>query len=246
MRGAAGHPDVALAAGDPCPRSPGFAAIVDAATRELLAIRATGGASGPPPSADKQASPAGLPAGLLWRLTADREQRRAAFTAVAALGWAGDVHVRVLAASCEDSDVCSMALLADARAAGIVPGRIVLEISETEAVRDPDLLARATGLWRAMGFRTATRHFGGGLSGLALMLLLEPAVVCLDGDWIRRVAIDGGTRIIVAGLVNTCRELGCEIIADGVISDRLSLVLVDLGVRCQSGPLFSLPAGLSR
>jgi len=132
-----------------------------------------------------------------------------------------------------------MALVADARAAGIKPDRIVLEISETEEVDDPAKLALATALWRSLGFRTATRHFGAGLSGLAMLLRLEPDLVCLDGDWVRRVSIDAGTRIIVAGVVNTCRELGCAVVADGVVSQRLSQILVDLGIRSQSGPLFS-------
>ena len=62
----------------------------------------------------------------------------------------------------------------------------------------------------------------------------------------RRVSIDAGTRIIVAGVVNTCRELGCEVVADGVISERLSQTLVDLGIRSQSGPLFAhLLGGMS-
>ncbi len=236
---------LALRIGDALPsRSPRFDAIVDAETRTLQAVRAHG-----PAMLEDGAMAAWLAnqptsAGLLWRLTADREQRRAAFAATAAVGWEGDLHVCMLASSSEDNDACSMGLLADARQYGIAHHRIVLEISETEAVQSPDQLARAAGLWRAMGFRTGILRFGGGLSGLALMLLLEPAVVCLDGDWIRRVAIDHGTRIIVAGIVNTCRELGCQAIADGVISDRLSVVLSDLGVRCQSGPLFTLPAGL--
>lgn len=174
----------------------------------------------------------------LWRLASDRDRRRAALFRATRSGWEGTVHVQILAASADDCEVCSMALVADARAAAIKPERIVLELSESEEVEDPAKLALAAGLWRSLGFRTAIRNFGGGLSGLGMLLRLEPDLICLDGNWVRRVAIDNGTRIIVAGVVNTCRELGCTVIADGVISEKLSLALSDLGIGLQSGPLF--------
>lgn len=174
----------------------------------------------------------------LWRLAEDRDRRRRALAHAAGLGWNGPVHIEILAASAEDREVCTAALLADAHAARIKPQRIVLELSETEAVEDPAKLALATAAWRAIGFRNATRHFGSGLSGLGKLLRLEPDLVCLDGGWVRRVAIDPGTRIILAGVVSTCSELGCEVIADGVISATLSNILRELGIVLQSGTYF--------
>jgi EAL domain-containing protein (putative c-di-GMP-specific phosphodiesterase class I) len=218
--------------------SPELEAIVAADRLDLIAIRALPGAWSPK-SIDRLSAADSTTEDTLWRLASDRDRRRSALFHAARSGWQGPVHVQIMAASAEDCEVCSMALVADARAAGIKPDRIVLEMSETEEVDDPAKLALATALWRSLGFRTATRHFGGGLSGLAMLLRLEPDLVCLDGDWIRRVAVDAGTRIIVAGVVNTCRELGCEVLADGVVSERLSQALADLGIRNQSGPLFA-------
>ncbi len=215
---------------DPVPASSGLEVIVDATSRVLMALRVS-----PGPQSDVWR---GQLRGLM-RLAEDRERRRSAMARAAQSGWEGDVHLQILAASCTDRDVCGMALLADARTFGLSPERIVLEISETEEIGDPQCVADVTRLWRSMGFRSATRHFGGGVSGLSLLLTVEPSVVCLDGAWIRRVAVDNGTRIIVAGMVNTCRELGCEVIADGIISERLSEALSSLGVHAQSGPLFS-------
>ena len=207
-----------------------FEVIVDARSRQLHALRV---------NVPVQPQPEALRMQGLMRLADDRERRRSAMAEAARLGWEGDVHLQILAASCTDRDVCGMALLADARLYGLKPERLVLEISETEDIRDPECLAVATRLWRSLGFRSCTRHFGGGVSGLSMLLSVEPSVVCLDGAWIRRVAVDNGTRIIVAGMVNTCRELGCEVIADGIISERLSEGLSALGVHVQSGPLFT-------
>lgn len=218
--------------------SPELEVIVSADSGEAVAVRALPGAW-TPRAIDRLSMAASSSEDTLWRLAADRDRRRAALFCAARAGWKGRVHVPIMAASAEDSDVCSMALVADARAAGIKPDRIVLELSEAEEVDDIAKLALATGLWRSLGFRTATRHFGAGLSGMSMLLRLEPEWVCMDGDWARRVSIDPGTRIIVAGVARTCEDLGCEVIADGVISARLSENLVDLGIRLQSGPLFA-------
>ncbi|MDE3009673.1 MAG: EAL domain-containing protein [Pseudomonadota bacterium] len=217
--------------------TPELEAIVSAEVPELIAIRAVPGMWSAR-AIDRVSSAASSIEDTLWRLASDRDRRRASLFRAARAGWRGPVHVQIMAASADDCEVCSMALVADARAAGIKPERIVLEISETEEVEDAAKLALATALWRSLGFRTATRNFGAGLSGLAMLLRLEPDLVCLDGDWVRRVSIDQGTRIIIAGVVNTCRELGCAVIADGVVSERLSQTLIDLGIDKQSGPLF--------
>ena len=224
------------------PQVPELEAIVAADTQALIGVRALP-APWTPAAIDRVGYAAANAHDTLWRLASDRDRRRSALFHVARTGWAGPVHVEIMAASADDCEVCSMALVADARAAAIKPERIVLEISETEEVDDPAKLSLATSMWRSLGFRTATRHFGGGLSGLAMLLRLEPDLVCLDGDWIRRVTIDSGTRTIVAGVVNTCRELCCDVLADGVISERLSQALYDLGIRRQSGPYFSHFAG---
>jgi len=120
-------------------------------------------------------------------------------------------------------------------AAGVAPGRLGFEITETAAVTN---LAAARSLaqrLRASGCRISLDDFGAGFGSFVHLKQLPITGVKIDGEFIR--GIDYGSRdtVLVQGIVDIARGLGISVVAEWV--ERASQVdaLARLGVRVAQG-----------
>ncbi len=119
--------------------------------------------------------------------------------------------------------------------------RVVLEITERaplEQIRDA---SRRVAQLRALGYRIAVDDLGAGYAGLTSFAHLEPDVVKVDMSLIRGIDRSPMKQKLLGSIVDLCRDLGIEIIAEGVETpaERDALVLVG-GDLCQ-GYLFARP-----
>ena len=94
---------------------------------------------------------------------------------------------------------------------------------------------------RALGYRIAVDDLGAGYAGLTSFAHLEPDVVKVDMSLIRGIDLSPMKQKLLGSIVDLCRDLGIEIIAEGVETpaERDALVRVG-GDRCQ-GYLFARP-----
>jgi EAL domain-containing protein (putative c-di-GMP-specific phosphodiesterase class I) len=119
--------------------------------------------------------------------------------------------------------------------------RFVLEITERAHLDDiPDARARV-GALRMSGFRIAIDDLGAGHAGLASISQLEPEIVKLDMSLVRNVQNEPIKARLVRSIVSTCRELGFEIIAEGVETPPERDALLELGCDLMQGYLFARP-----
>lgn len=119
--------------------------------------------------------------------------------------------------------------------------RFVLEITERAHLDDiPDARARV-GALRLAGFRIAIDDLGAGHAGLASISQLEPEIVKLDISLVRNVQNEPIKARLVQSIVSTCRELGFEIIAEGVETPPERDALLELGCDLMQGYLFARP-----
>jgi diguanylate cyclase (GGDEF)-like protein len=123
-----------------------------------------------------------------------------------------------------------------------VADRIVLEITETQAIGDFAQARTRLQQLRSLGYRVAIDDFGAGYSGFNSLALLEPDFVKLDMGIVR--GIRAGTR--AARLTRHVREF-CEgeeisVIAEGVETHDELNVLRALGIRYLQGYVFARPA----
>ena len=120
--------------------------------------------------------------------------------------------------------------------------RVVLEVTETEAIRDYDRARSRIQELRAHGFRVALDDLGSGYSSLNLLAQLEPDFVKLDIELVRGVRMAGRTARLVKHLVEFCREEGFTTVAEGIETEEEFQAVADLGVDLVQGYLLARPA----
>jgi EAL domain-containing protein (putative c-di-GMP-specific phosphodiesterase class I) len=119
--------------------------------------------------------------------------------------------------------------------------RVVLEVTERaplEKIRD--VTARVAQL-RALGYRIAVDDLGAGYAGLTSFAHLEPEVVKVDMSLIRGIDRSPMKQKLLRSIVSLCRELGIEIIAEGVETETERQALVEVGGDLCQGYLFARP-----
>lgn len=119
--------------------------------------------------------------------------------------------------------------------------RIIFEFTENERIIDPAHLIRIMREYRHQGFLTAIDDFGAGYSGLNLLAEIQPDLVKLDMALIRGIDQDPRRRSIVSGMLAIARDLGIELICEGIETAGERDALSDLGVELMQGFLFARP-----
>ncbi len=130
--------------------------------------------------------------------------------------------------------------------AGVPPGRLGLEITETAAVRDPAALAIELGEVRRSGVQIAIDDFGNGYSPLGFLRDLPVDVVKLDRSLIANIDRDVANQHLVTGIVGMLDELGIAITAEGVERVEEESWLAEHGVHAIQGFLRGRPAAPSQ
>jgi EAL domain-containing protein (putative c-di-GMP-specific phosphodiesterase class I) len=119
--------------------------------------------------------------------------------------------------------------------------RVVLEVTERaplETIRD--VTSRVAQL-RALGYRIAVDDLGAGYAGLTSFAHLEPEVVKVDMSLIRGIDKSAMKQKLLGSIVGLCRDLGIEIIAEGIETAAERDTLVSLGGDLCQGYLFARP-----
>jgi len=125
-----------------------------------------------------------------------------------------------------------------------VAGRVVVEITEHEQVEDYDRLGAALTRLRALGARVAIDDAGAGFSSLRHTLMLDPNVIKLDLSLTRGIDASRGQRALAAALISFAQEIGAEIVAEGIETERELRTLIELGVRYGQGFFLARPGPL--
>ena len=119
--------------------------------------------------------------------------------------------------------------------------RIVVEITEHDAVNDYDLTREALGALRWAGARIAVDDVGAGFASLRHVLLLQPDVVKLDTSLTKDVHDNWRQRAIVRALVVFSDEVGATVLAEGIEVAEQVPALVDAGVTLGQGWHLGIP-----
>jgi EAL domain-containing protein (putative c-di-GMP-specific phosphodiesterase class I) len=119
--------------------------------------------------------------------------------------------------------------------------RIVLEVTETEAIRDYERARTRIQSLREHGFRVALDDLGSGYSSLNLLAQLEPDFVKLDMELVRGVRMGGRTARLVKHLVEFCHGEGFMTVAEGIETEEELASVSQLGVDLVQGYLLARP-----
>jgi EAL domain-containing protein (putative c-di-GMP-specific phosphodiesterase class I)/CheY-like chemotaxis protein len=122
--------------------------------------------------------------------------------------------------------------------------RVVLEITEHEAVEDYDHLVGALASLRAMGARVAIDDAGAGFASLRHTVRIAPDIVKLDLSLTRDIDTDRAKRALAGALVSFAHEMGFSLVAEGIESRAELDALRELGVTYGQGFFLAEPAPL--
>ncbi len=122
--------------------------------------------------------------------------------------------------------------------------RIVVEITEHDAVTDYAALIGSLARLRDSGARVAVDDAGAGYASLRHVMKLRPEFLKLDIDLTRGVHSDPVRRAVVAALVRLAEELGGCVVAEGIETTEELQALRRLGVSHGQGFLLRRPGPL--
>jgi EAL domain-containing protein (putative c-di-GMP-specific phosphodiesterase class I) len=122
-----------------------------------------------------------------------------------------------------------------------IAGRVVLEISERASLEKIQQLRTRVAVLRSRGYRIAVDDLGAGCAGLTSFAVLEPELVKLDISLTRDVHTKPLKQEVIASMTSLCREMGMQIVAEGVETPAERDALAELGCDLQQGYLFARP-----
>ena len=137
----------------------------------------------------------------------------------------------------------AMAITLDTAARyGLDADRLVMEVTETEVVADGVRFAEAIQELRRRGVHLAIDDFGAGYSGLNLLAEFQPDLLKLDMNLVRGIESRGPKQAIVRAVLAACRDLGIDVVAEGVETYEEFAWFRDHGITLFQGYLFARPA----
>lgn len=132
-------------------------------------------------------------------------------------------------------------LFSDRSALAPLAKRVVLEITERiglDAIAGPARVA----MLRRQGYRIAVDDLGAGYAALGALATLEPEIVKLDMSLVRDIDRHATKRRVVGAIATLCRELGSQVVAEGVETQAEFATLREAGIDLIQGYLLARPA----
>lgn len=124
---------------------------------------------------------------------------------------------------------------------GLSGTRLVLELTESALVADPDRIAGFMHSLKGLGATIALDDFGTGYSNLAYLQKLPIDVLKIDRSFVTGMLADRDKVAIVRAILGLAQALGMKTTAEGVESNELSQTLAALGCSYGQGFLFAPP-----
>lgn len=129
---------------------------------------------------------------------------------------------------------------------GIPPEKIVFEITESEAIRNPAAASRLVDDLKAEGFGIALDDFGTGLATFEYLKRFPLDYLKIDGSFIRNLVTSAIDEEIVLSTVRVAQRLNIRTIAEHVHNQEILDRLTELGVDHIQGELIGKAAPLEQ
>ncbi len=143
--------------------------------------------------------------------------------------------------SLESDAFAPQEFLALARRRGVDPARIVLELTEREAVEDLDRLRASLAVLRGQGVRIAADDVGAGNAGLRLLRELEFDVMKVDLSLVQAGVQDDSSEAVLRALKELAQRRNQTTVAEGVETPEQLLAVIEMGFDAAQGYLLNRP-----
>ncbi len=116
--------------------------------------------------------------------------------------------------------------------------RLIVEVTETAALADMDAANRRLGALRSAGLKVCIDDFGAGSASYDYLRGLSVDTVKIDGKFVGGLDTDPRARTLISHLVELCRSMKIDTIAEMIETQAVADILRDLGVDQGQGWLF--------
>ena len=124
---------------------------------------------------------------------------------------------------------------------GLPPGALTIELSERMLVEDAGLIADRLAELRDLGVKLAVDDFGTGYASLAHLRELPADIIKIDPSFISGLGQDPVLTMLTKTIVQVGRDLGMQVVAEGIEQPRQLAELREMGCGFGQGFLVARP-----
>ncbi len=128
----------------------------------------------------------------------------------------------------------------------INPDKLKLELTESLVLDDIDDAVNKMNALRKIGVRFSMDDFGTGYSSLAYLTKLPLDQLKIDQSFVRNIGVKPTDAVIVQTIIGMAKNLGMEVIAEGVETEAQRLFLEQHDCQVCQGYLFSKPVTIEQ
>jgi EAL domain-containing protein (putative c-di-GMP-specific phosphodiesterase class I) len=172
----------------------------------------------------------------------DQACRTRAIAMANRLGLQTRLNINFLPNAVYEPQACIRATLSAAESVGFPLGRLTFEVVESEDLADSGHLSTIIETYRRIGFGIALDDFGSGYSGLLRLAELRPDAIKLDRALVADCDQDPVRRAILANILRLGRDIGMDVVLEGVEREEEVMTLRAIGGRFMQGFFFGRPA----
>jgi diguanylate cyclase (GGDEF)-like protein/PAS domain S-box-containing protein len=127
------------------------------------------------------------------------------------------------------------------RETGIPPDMLELEITESVAMRNPELALEILRSLKSKGIRISIDDFGTGYSSLSYLSRFPIDSLKIDQRFVRDIERGGADSLIISAVIALAHQLKLTVVAEGVETELQATFLRERNCEHQQGYLFSHP-----
>ena len=126
----------------------------------------------------------------------------------------------------------------------IDPKELILEITETSAIKEEDIddIRKSFSRFKGIGIEIALDDFGTGSSSLSQLSDLPIKYIKLDGTFLRDIVDNKDDQAVVKTIIDLSKVLGLYVIAEGIETIEQRNTLLTLGCTVGQGYFLARPA----
>ena len=124
---------------------------------------------------------------------------------------------------------------------GLPPGALTIELSERMLVEDAGLIADRLAELRDLGVKLAIDDFGTGYASLAHLRQLPADIIKIDPSFVSGLGQDTVLTMLTKTIVQVGRDLGMQVVAEGIEQPRQLAELREMGCGYGQGFLVARP-----
>ena len=132
-----------------------------------------------------------------------------------------------------------------ARIAGVDPGRMIVEVTESSVMADPVRTQAVLEGLNEHGFRMAIDDFGTGHSSLARLWRMPVDLLKIDRSFVAEMPDDEAASTMASTIIHLASSLGIDHLAEGIEREDQLDYLVEQGAGLGQGYLFGRPVPAS-